>query len=569
MVVARRAGKPPLLAAAALLGAAAAVAGVESRAPMTSEADRATDPVDLVEHMRSGVRHIYAALDRGRGCRPYFRWVPRGVDDAGLNPFGGRDPIPHARHHELDTPHTTGRFLDALARCNAIADMPRDDEADGALARLIYRCFGAEDLPANDTETERGEAWMHHGREVLLALVGLHRWKRDPAALPRAARFVRELDRLSRETGALPGCRFDGTAWTAHSNQESVASTMGRMISSLLLYARVSDDGLGLELAGRFARSVREQCFTEAGELTDAAGEHMHSIEGTVTGLIAYGLAAGDPDYVALGKRLYDVGLRPYRMSTGWAQETRRPGGTPSGEANNTTDLIQIACLLAEAGHVRYYQDAERMIRNGLLRSQVRDTSWIPTCDSPPADTGDMTFRDIAARIRGAFCFARPNAFLAYNADLVGGGLQGLCEAWNRAITTKNGRTRVNLYFSRKSDAIDLVSHLPRQGVLELIAHRDVDLAVRVPIWAEEATAAIDGDAAPSAVAGGYLQVGAVRAGSNVLIRFQPVAESSMTEHVSPGTYTTWWLGDTVVGIDPPGRIMPLYPPGRDGSPSP
>ena len=47
------------------------------------------------------------------------------------------------------------------------------------------------------------------------------------------------------------------------------------------------------------------------------------------------------------------------------------------GEANNTGDLIEAALLLGDAGYSRYFEDADRMLRNHLLASQVVDTSWV------------------------------------------------------------------------------------------------------------------------------------------------------------------------------------------------
>lgn len=127
------------------------------------------EPLDLIKHMRAGVQHIYAGLDRRRAYWPYFSWVHLGVhDDIGLNPLGTTDPIPYARHTIADTPHVTGRFLDALARCNAIAQMPRDDLADKALAALLYTSFREDDLPYDSVNTNADDlARMHNNREVL------------------------------------------------------------------------------------------------------------------------------------------------------------------------------------------------------------------------------------------------------------------------------------------------------------------------------------------------------------------------------------------------------------------
>ena len=363
-------------------------------------ADSVLEPVDLLAHMRAGVEHIYAALDRRQSYRPYFGW-------------NALEPPLWARHTEGgDTPHTTGRFLDALARCNAIAPMPGDAEADAGLAALLYSAFTEDDLAYNPpSERSAAVAGMHNNREVLLALIGLHRWRHDTRALPRARRLVRKLEVLSRPTGVVPGMSFDGKEWTADTYQ--VTATIGRAISALLLYADVSGDEAGVELAERFAKATSERCFTPEGTIKNEAERHLHSIEGTTTGLIEIGIKCGKSEYFQLGKNLYDRGLRPYRMATGWAQEGtvwKQEGGR--GEANNTTDFIEAAYLLAREGAAGYYEDAERMVRNGLIRYQILRTDWMPASIAP-ADTEEYTYCDIARRIRGAFCFATPSDFSA------------------------------------------------------------------------------------------------------------------------------------------------------------
>ena len=66
--------------------------------------------------------------------------------------------------------------------------------------------------------------------------------------------------------------------------------------------------------------------------------------------------------------------------------------------------------------------------------------------DSAPAPVGaaafeaelmaaDRAFDDMAGRVRGAFCFADPNGFHSYNADLTGAAIQGLAAAWAHSIT--------------------------------------------------------------------------------------------------------------------------------------
>ena len=78
-----------------------------------------------------------------------------------------------------------------------------------------------------------------------------------------------------------------------------------------------------LELARRFAADNLELAFDADGSIAEAAGPHMHSITGTITGLIDYGILVGDETIIEGARRAYDVGMRPFRSSYGWVKEFR------------------------------------------------------------------------------------------------------------------------------------------------------------------------------------------------------------------------------------------------------
>ena len=115
------------------------------------------------------------------------------------------------------------------------------------------------------------------------------------------------------------------------------------------------------------------------------------------------------------------------------------------------------------------------------------------------------------------------------------------------------------MLFSRPSESLDLISHLPEEDRLEMAVHQDIVLSVRIPAWAGSASASVDGKVVPAAMKGVYMELCSISAGSKVQVLFDRVGESQLTESIAPGTYTTQWLGDTVVAIDPPGKVVLLY----------
>ena len=384
---------------------------------------------DLRSYMLLGVRHIYrSAINRSRGCLPYVRFnSPR--NPPGLDTSTGVHPtwwdaswmrwlsVPRS----WICPPTARPWKGCSGCCTSRSTIPPGWPLTPCPART------ASGRPPCTS------------REVLLGLLGLRRWQGSEPSIQLARRFVRRLEEVTRATGSFPSDRYSEKGWIP-SPTRKLNQTSGRLIGALVKYFRATRDSLAVDLAVRFAEANIEACFTSKGELTPEAGEHLHSSEGTMTSLIDLGLLTGEQRYLNMGRLLYDVGLRRWRTSWGWAKESRKdqPG---RGEANNTGDFVEAALLLGGSGLPHYFQDAERMIRNGLLAAQVVTTDWIP--QSSLSDTGDYAYAKIRDRARGAFAFTLPNAYHSYNTDLMGGALQSLAEAYQASVVRTGGIGRV------------------------------------------------------------------------------------------------------------------------------
>ncbi len=508
--------------------------------------------IDLRQFIRLGVEHIYhGAINRRRACLPLVR-------------FGLTESPPWARHEYWGSPHMVGRFLDALAVSAPIIDMPDDEEADDGLRKLLFAClnnptgFAFDTLP--NPEGKRSAA-MHHCREVLLALTGLMQWKNCDKSSELAHQFVRTIESATRETGTFPAPLLFEDGWAKQPAEENYPNThSGRLIGALVKYYRVANDPVALDIAIRFAEHNIAHTFTPEGELTKLAGTHLHSTEGTVTAIIDLGILTNKSYYIDLGKRLYDVGLRPWRTSFGWAKESRNVS-EGRGEANNTGDFIEAALLLGQAGYYEYFSDAERMIRNGLLASQIVNTDWIPEYDGTP-DTDDYIYSDVKSRARGAFAFTTPNDYHSYNTDLVGGAVQSLCEAWNAIFTKDQSGLHVNLLFSKESEQITMRSYLPEEGRLEITLHQAHPLFIRIPMWLSRDKLEVfvnDQRCSPGFHRHEFF-IQNLAPGDKVELIF-PQVEQRTTESAAgyDKPYEIDWLGDTIINISPQGRIARLY----------
>ena len=511
------------------------------------------DPIDLTHHLRAGVKHIYAGLDRKRGCRPYFAW------DA----LGGS-----ATHSFGDTPHVVGRFLDVLGLCAGIIDMPVDEQAVRGLTRLLHQSFARgrgfawSDVPWKPQH--RGPcALMHDQREALLALIALMTWKRSRRAAAMAVALLDRIDRTTRRTDCYPGAALARKGWirSPEGDDYNAPATTGRLIGALVKYHRVSGSPMALTLARRFADDMLERCFDADGHVLEPAGTHMHSICGTCSGIIDLGRLEHDHSYVEAGRRIFDVGIAPYRTSYGWVKETRN-GALGRGEPNNTADIVEAALYLGQAGYPAYFEDAETMVRNLLVRCQIFRSDWVGD-GGGQEDTHDTMHRGVRSKIRGAFCFPTPNDFHSYNSDLTGAVMQGLCETWRAIYREIEGRVRVDLLLSRTDDRLRIESRLPRAGVVHIRPRRVVrGVAVRLAPWIRPSRlrATVDGRQVEGHLHGCYLSFGALRARSTLTLKFD-VPTLATTERALgwPDTYHLRWRGNTVVGIRPQGTICPLF----------
>ena len=239
------------------------------------------------------------------------------------------------------------------------------------------------------------------------------------------------------------------------------------------------------------------------------------------------------------------------------------------GEANNTGDLIEAALLLGQAGYRQYFEDADRMLRNHLLASQVVDTSWVQEARGYDNDA-ETLYGEVARRTRGGFCFGSPNGLISYpgevyqvNADLVGGALQAICESWEAIARLDGNSARVDLLFSKEDKALSVTCPAPGPDPITLRLNEAKTLQVRIPAWAQPSGVGFQVNnmrrqSALDLVKDGYLTLRSVEAGDLVKI-WLPSRRETISEVIDESRYEVEWHNDTVVGIRPPAQFKPLY----------
>jgi hypothetical protein len=102
------------------------------------------------------------------------------------------------------------------------------------------------------------------------------------------------------------------------------------------------------------------------------------------------------------------------------------------------------------------------------------------------------------------------------------------------------------------------------EGRVEIIPKHGGNIFFRPPKWAPrgEISVHVNGKAARAAWDGEYMRFEDIKAGDSVTVRY-PLPEFTQAVYPMAGKntrdYTVYWLGNTVLKIEPQGKYLPLF----------
>jgi hypothetical protein len=337
-------------------------------------------------------------------------------------------------------------------------------------------------------------------------------------------------------------------------------STGGRFLGALVKYYDATKDNEALALARIIKDRVIATCFAPDGRHLEAAGWHVHSVTATINALAQLAELTGDDELMRRTESIYRAAFGHYVTTFGWSKENLS-NDLDTGEVNNTGDMIQTALILARHGDARYYSDAEKMLRSHLLPSQLRDISWVKTVRDPKGDAET----DVAVRTRGAFGFPAPYGHkiervdaVNFNFDITCGTMQALCEVLGHVCTEETSSTRINLLFSFSSPGVEMVSHLPDEGKLEIQTSGTRELLVRIPAGVTTDTIRLDVDGTETAPKVDSIYLSIPKGTHTAIVRFH--LPRTTTEEQLPGRKVrVHWTGETVTAIDAGPELLRFY----------
>ena len=401
-------------------------------------------------------------------------------------------------------------------------------------------------------------------------LVGSYLRDRDPADLDRARQLILGLRSLASwdggrayYPGGMGGWRDGKWLFTGCSNLYPC------ILDPIVGYLEARPDKEIMDFAVAFAEGMIAGLQENLGPnriLDDGSfgGINSHLHMRAVYGVARLGALTKNTRYLDWARKVYGW-LITQGTDWGWFPESP---GTPNSETCATGDMVALAACLARAGYSRYWDDVERFVRN-----YCREAQFVPTPEyealyrsiHTDASKSAAGLR-LAGDFKGGFV-ARlaPNSLTIGNIMSMMGccppeAMRALAVAWRNVVTENADGVFVNLGFDRDAAQARVVSGAPSTGRLTVIARKAATYYVRPPAWAarDEVRAFRGGHRVRTVWKGEYIVFDGVRSDEQLTVGW-PLIGFKQTVTAGGAKFTYDWLGNTVVGVDPPGKGLPLF----------
>ena len=362
-------------------------------------------------------------------------------------------------------------------------------------------------------------------------------------------------------------------------------------VKSLMVTARY----LGSEAALEAARILIERYLvpgkTFTPDNTFGKAGHMHGSLRAINGAADYALTVGEPELYSRMDALYRY-VKTTGTRFGFLPEViGRQSDIIACETCALMDYAAVGVTLANHGHPEYWGDMERLARNHLLESQVREVSWLGP-DSENPDTDQFTWLNVAGRIIGAWAgWSSPNHILACRETLNahwggpelrnkirvlqnccgGSGVVGLFILWKNSTRYEAGTLTVNMHLDKKLPQAEIRCRQPFEGRLSIDLQQDCAVRVRIPefthagelrVRVNEKEIYTPDQAGHVRASGNFLELDRQPAGAQIEVTYPLPIEVENIAVGNPGfrqwLYDVTWKGDTVVRLQPVGNDIPI-----------
>ena len=371
---------------------------------------------------------------------------------------------------------------------------------------------------------------------------------------------------------------------------QPAAYMAGSILHGASLYHRLTGYEPALKLAAGLANYIRRhgEVIQEDGRFL---GSHAHHTTYVLIGMLEYALASGDRELIEWVRRGYDYSLELGDTTVGFFGQEAPPQdfyktGAARTESCQLADMLVLGLKLSKTGIKDYWEILDRIVRNHFVELQMTSADWVDQIpdwvfddpdiqreiaefddESMTDDPRQVTTKNAAQRSVGSWAgwdtandLWNPYGGPGLMRCCTGNGARTLYYVWD-SIVEKDGNTlRVNFLLNRASPWLDVDSHLPYEGKVQLKAKTRGSLAVRIPAWVDKAAVScrVNDRRIARRWRGDYLLISSVRSGDSVTLEF-PMLERQEYRLIGGIPYRVSIKGNTVIEIDPPGRIYPLY----------
>jgi DUF1680 family protein len=238
-------------------------------------------------------------------------------------------------------------------------------------------------------------------------------------------------------------------------------------------------------------------------------------------------------------------------------------------ELCEVADMVGLALKLTQAGAGNYWEDADRWLRNQYVEGQLTHNQLRVFLDNlharelfreRPVEPWESD--EIERAVGGFSISSLPNdwGLKMGHACCTGNASRTYYWIWDSILTKQDDLTKVNLLLNRASPWLDVDSYLPYEGKVVLKIKATPAVAMRIPQWADRdrVTCKMNGTGRDFAWSEDYVEVRDLNAGDVVTVEF-PIREETTFSVIGDKPFKLTLKGNTVVDIDPEGKLCPLY----------
>lgn len=496
--------------------------------------------LDLRIPLRLATSCIVNRMDPNENYRPWFAVdVKNGVPTK-------------LRHDVWDFGDMSGRFLEALILArNMIEPTAVMLEAEQRVRNFLGSLISSNGLVMNPDQGKQDH--MFSQGSALFGLVTDYDDSRDPALKLRIQTLIQALNHHAQQAS-------DYLWFPEVATSTALCSHMAAyQVLPVVRFFELTGDPTAIRYAEKLSRWAfyEDKTVTEDGVITKSGWDgHLHAWMDTYTGVIRCARAGGDlnlQEVVRRSHKLFEWIKLNETHPFGWVADSV---GSTTCETCTISSAIRLALELIREGHLEYWNDIERFVRNQVIQNQFIALSHLHLQNAA-----------VAHGLHGAFeSYAAPNTLIAVKNETIegcciNGGIRCLFLAYQNAIHETDDAIRINLLISHGTAGIRVVSFFPHNGRLFLYPKCSKSIWLRCPDWLNLEDLKVDGPAGLTYVAEPEihsLRFAGATTGTRIVLTL-PQREEAISYVVAGIRYDVQWKGDTVTKMTPRGETYPVY----------